>query len=168
MDTSVSAEAQADYFIDAIAPYIGKAALFLDWENNDVNGTQNLSAGPAFANRFLDRVYARTGVKPMIYMSRSVVHEYDWSSTASAGYGLWVAQYLYKYYDYDGVNQVTDPTIGSSNGHSSTDFGAWGTKPTIYQYTSTGKIDGWNGLLDLNTFYGSSADWSLMCKPKWS
>lgn len=168
VDTSVSAEAQADYFIDAIAPYIGKAALFLDWENNDVNGTQNLSAGPAFANRFLDRVYARTGVKPMIYMSRSVVHEYDWSSTASAGYGLWVAQYLYKYHDYDGVSQVTDPTIGSSNGHSSTDFGAWGSKPTIYQYTSTGKIDGWNGLLDLNTFYGSSTDWSLMCKPKWS
>jgi GH25 family lysozyme M1 (1,4-beta-N-acetylmuramidase) len=33
------------------------------------------------------------------------------------------------------------------------------TGPCIYQYTSTGHLDGWGGELDLDVFYGSQYDW---------
>ena len=165
VDTRVGAEAQADYFVNAVRDYVGQAVLFLDWENNDMNGQNNLSAGTNFAKAFLDRVYQKTGVKPLIYTSRAVVHQCDWSSVANSGYGLWVAQYPYKYYDTNGYKGFAENpgTIGYG-GHSSSDFGAWGSKPTIWQYTSTGVLNGWRGQLDLNVFFGSSSDWDNLAK----
>ena len=164
VDSRVSPEAQADFFLSQVGDYIGKAALMLDWENNDVTGVNNLAKGPAFAKRFLDRIYQRTGVRPMIYMSRSVVHTYDWSSVAQSGYQLWCAQYLYKYYDTtNGINGfVQNPDRGSYGSHGKNDFGAWGSQPSMYQYTSTGKLDGWNGFLDFNVFYGTGSDWDKL------
>lgn len=77
---------QADFFVKHIRGYLGKAILVLDYE---MYGRQ----GPAQAKRFLDRVYAKTGVKPLIYMSESVTHEENWTEVVKADYGLWVAKY---------------------------------------------------------------------------
>ena len=168
VDTSVSAQDQADYFISAIRPFIGEAVLFLDWENE--GNKNNVSAGQYFAKAFLDRVNDTTGVKPLIYMSRSVLHAYSWSAVADSGYGLWIAQYLYKYYnETNGIDgYVTDPdrgtcTIGGTY-YGSDDFGEWGSLPNLYQYTSTGKLSGWNGFLDLDIFYGTVSDWAALAK----
>ncbi len=81
-----SAEAEADHFISAFKPYVGKAIPFLDWE------ADALDLGPSWAKKWLDRVRDKTGVTPGIYTSKSVLFSYDWSSVAKT-YPLWVAQY---------------------------------------------------------------------------
>ena len=55
-----SAEAEADHFIDAFRPYVGKAIPFLDWE------ADALDLGTSWAKRWLERVKAKTGVTPGI------------------------------------------------------------------------------------------------------
>lgn len=82
-----SAEDEANFFVDNVRGYIGEAILALDWEQPGTQGNV------VWAKAWLDKVYALTGVKPLIYMSASVIREYDWSSVASEDYGLWVAGY---------------------------------------------------------------------------
>ena len=135
-----SGVAEADFFIDNIQGYIGEAILVLDWETDAVN------CGPGYAKAFLDRVQARTGIKPMIYMSGSVVNEWDWSAVVAGDYGLWVA-----YYSKDSCD------------------GYWPDAPmypisdwagaAMLQYTSGGYLPGWGDRLDLNVFYGDHAAW---------
>lgn len=67
---------EASHFVNSIKGYIGEAILVLDWEADAVN------RGVAYAKEFLDSVYAETGVRPLIYMSKSVCREYDWSSVS--------------------------------------------------------------------------------------
>jgi GH25 family lysozyme M1 (1,4-beta-N-acetylmuramidase) len=147
-DAGVSMVEQARAFVDSVKDYLGKAVLFLDWENTGYSDV--ISLGPSAAKQWLDTVYGLTGVRPLIYMSRSVVNEYDWSPVADAGYGLWCAQYpdMDAQYGYLG-----SPWMGSSSS-----FGAW-EWPTVSQYSATGRLDNFGGDLDLDKFYGSAEDW---------
>lgn len=140
-----SAEAEADHFIDAFKPYIGKAIPFLDWE------ADALGLGPTWAKRWLDRVKSKTGVTPGIYTSKSVLFSYDWEAVART-YPLWVAQYP----NYEDTGFTSDPWTDGW------DFGAWGS-PLIFQYTGTGRIPGYGGHLDLDLFYGTHDDWRRLC-----
>ncbi len=133
---------EANYFVDNIRGYLGKALLVLDWESDAVN------CGVDWAKQWLDRVYERTGTKPLIYMSNSVVNSFDWSSVVAGDYGLWNAGY-YNGYDPMGYNPDA-PIYGG--------LGAWGGC-AIYQYTSSGRLNGWNGNLDLDVFYGDANTW---------
>ncbi len=144
----VSMVEQARAFVDSVKDYLGKAVLFLDWENTSYSDVTSLGVGAA--KQWLDTVYGLTGVRPLIYMSRSVVNQYDWSSVADAGYGLWCAQYpdMDAQYGYLG-----SPWMGNSSS-----FGAW-ERPTIFQYSATGRLDNFSGDLDLDKFYGSAEDW---------
>lgn len=137
--------AQAEYFVDNIAGYIGEAVLVLDYEGDAVN------QGVGWAKDWLDSVYNMTGVKPVIYMSNSVIHRYDWSSVQSAGYGLWNAAYYYGYQTIHGF-LPNPPRSGSVS--------PWGENGMIYQYTSSGRLNGWGGNLDLNIYYGDRSDWN--------
>ena len=139
-----SATAEADYFVKAVGPYVGKAILVLDWESGA------LLMGPSWAKKFLDRVYAKTGVRPLIYMSKSVTSNYNWSSVAK-NYKLWVAQYP----NYNKTGYLAKPWT-DGNG-----YGAW-SGPTIFQYTSSGRLSGYSGNLDLNKFYGTAGDWAKL------
>ena len=134
-------------------PYLGRAALFLDFENT--TGSNVIGRGADFAKQFLDSTYRLTGIRPLVYMSRSVTRELNWSSVARSGYKLWVAQYLYRYDNVQG--HVKDPKLPSGS------FGAW-SGPMMYQYTSTGKVSGYGGNLDLNYFYGSDLDWNALAR----
>lgn len=133
---------EADYFVNNVEGYIGKALLVLDWEADAVN------RGPGWAKAWLDRVQERTGVKPLIYMSNSVVNSYDWSAAAAADYGLWNAGY-YAGNQIMGYNPQA-PLVGGT--------GAW-PQAAIYQYTSSGRLAGWGDNLDLNVFYGDETAW---------
>ena len=149
--TGEGAEAEANAFVASLNTMglVGKALLALDWED-----TQNVLFGTAsavsYCLTFLNRVYALTGVKPVIYMSKSVCRGNDWSSVVNAGYGLWFAQYASDaaYNDY-----VEDPWTDSYGN------GAWGSS-TMYQYTSNGHLLGFSGSLDLDIFYGGSSLWT--------
>ena len=80
-----------------------------------------------------------TGVKALIYMSKSVCRTYDWSAVAGGDYGLWCAQYA----DSDPTGYQESPW---------TDEKGMGAFPAmaVYQYSSTGRLDGYSGNLDLN------------------
>lgn len=139
-DGNSSGIAEADYFVDNIQGYIGEAVLVLDWE------THAVTRGPGYAKEFLDRVQARTGIKPMIYMSGSVVNEWDWSAVVAGDYGLWVAYYS------------TDSCDGYWPDAPMYPISYW-ADAAMLQYTSGGYLSGWGDRLDLNVFYGDHAAW---------
>ena len=89
-DLGNTAVAEADWFLKETKGYHKDAILILDWEPSGQLG--NVS----WAKAWCDRVYEKTGVHPVIYMSASVVNGYDWSSVAK-DCGLWIAGYPAKY-----------------------------------------------------------------------
>lgn len=133
-----TAEQEAEHFLRNIQGYIGEAVLILDWESHN-------KADVGWAKRWLDYVYAKTGVKPLFYTYTAVVNAYDFSSIAQADYGLWIANY--------GLNQpqgYSQPNPPLSNGFPST---------VMFQFTSSGRLPGWGANLDLNVFYGDASAW---------
>jgi GH25 family lysozyme M1 (1,4-beta-N-acetylmuramidase) len=155
-DSKSSPEVQADFFVSKVKPYIGKAILALDWENDSNN--DNLSLGPNWAKRWLDRVYQKTGVMPLIYMSKSVENEYNWSSVAST-YKLWLARYMNKNMNTGYLERPSGLT--TSGGKSVLSYWA---EPTLYQYSSTGNVGGYKNALDLDAFYGTRTDWMQLAR----
>lgn len=133
---------EADNFLNTLGDVASKGILCYDWE-------EDVSKGVAYAKEWLDYVYQKTGVKPLIYMSKAICRQYDWSSVANAGYQLWAAQ-------YPNMNQTGYQTTPWTDNNS---FGAW-QGPIIYQYSGTGRLSGWSGDLDLNIFYGDAAMWN--------
>ena len=138
------ATAEADYYLSVVGDRVGDAILVLDWEQGGNRAFGNVS----YAKQWLDRVYSKTKVRPLIYMSKSVTYGYDWSAVAP-NHGLWVAQYA-----------DTNPTNYQNNPWTDTNgYGAWNS-PVIFQYTSTGRLSGWSGNLDLNLAYMDATAWS--------
>lgn len=144
--TGVGAVEEAKFFLSNIQGYLGEAILVLDWEAGVV------TQGVGYAKAFLDYVYQQTGIRPLIYMSKSVTNSYDWS-TVSANYGLWVAQYA----DSNPTGYQDDPWT-DTNG-----YGSW-SAPAIFQYSSTGRLSGYSGNLDLDKFYGDIKAWQAYAK----
>lgn len=138
-DLGNSPEEEADWFIKETLGYHKEAMLVLDWESGDLTNV-------AWAKAWLDRVYSKTGVKPVIYMSASVMHSADWSSVANADYGLWVANY--------GTNDGT----AQESVFDRYPLKYWSFY-ALWQYTSKGRLNGYNGNLDLNYFSGDSSAW---------
>ncbi len=127
---------EADYFLAYCKKYIGKAILILDWEGQ--NNPQFGRSDRAWCKEWCDHVYSKTGVKPLIYIQKSAM-----DAVKKAGYGLWVAQYP----DYVETGYQEHPwNEGKYN-------------CLIRQYTSVGKLSGYNGNLDLNKAYISAASW---------
>ena len=134
---------EADYFYDNCKGYFGKGIPILDWEAENKHNV-------AYAKKWLDRVYQRSGVKPVIYMSESVVNSYDWSSVANADYGLWVAKYRDDNpdYNYNMASAGSRPRV------------KWWKFYCMWQWTSSGRLNGYNGNLDCNVFYGDQSTWN--------
>lgn len=139
---------QAQGFLDAIKDYIGKAVMFLDWENTDYSDVEK---HVSWAKEWLDYVYQKTGIKPMIYTSHSVTNAYDWSSVAKAGYELWGAMWL-------NANAGKTGFVNNPNYNKYGKWGAWGSRPTVYQYASETVLHG-SKEYDVNVFYGTREDW---------
>lgn len=137
-----NADDEAEHFVENVKGYVKEAILVLDWEITAA------TSSVGWVKRWLDRVHQLTGVKPFVYMSNSVVNGHDWSPVADAGYRLWNA-----YYYAFGVRMGYNPDAPLPKR-----MGAW-EAPTLYQYTSEGRLDGYNGNLDLDVFYGNAADW---------
>lgn len=133
---------EADFFYENCKGYFGKAIPILDWEAENKHNV-------AWAKKWLDRVYQRSGVKPVIYMSESVVNSYNWSSVANADYGLWVAKYRDNNpdYNYNMANAGSRPRV------------KWWKFYCMWQWTSSGRLNGYNGNLDCNVFYGDGTTW---------
>ncbi len=155
---------QAQGFLDAVGSFIGQAVLVLDWENAErANGEiySYVESDVSGAKTFLDYIYNKTGIKPLIYMNHSCSNNYDWSPVANAGYELWGAMYLYA--NEGGTSYNPDANYSKYGG-----WGAWGARPTIYQYSSTARLNGTGGEdIDVNVFYGTRDDWRSMSGNPW-
>ena len=138
-DLGNTAEAEADWFIKETKGYHKEAILVLDWEQKALNYPVS------WAKAWLDRVYEKTGVKPILYIQASALSK-DWSSVVTGDYELWVANY------------------GSNNGTAQESvFNKYPLKHwpfyALWQYTSKGKLNGYSGNLDLNYFSGDASAW---------
>jgi len=127
---------EADYFVSKIVLGVGDLIPALDLE---VTGGLSVAALQSWVFAWLNEVYARTGVRPMIYTSPNFWMNAmgNTSALADAGYKtLWIAHW-----------GVTSPTIPANNwgGHG------W----TFWQYTSNGSVPGITGRVDLDRFNGA-------------
>lgn len=141
-DQGNTAIGEADWFLSVVKDYIGKAILVLDWESKKPGEV-------SYAKVWLDRVYSKTGIRPMIYMNQSTENSYDWSSVVNANYGLWGAKYL--------DNEI-DRNYDMSKAGSPFSSKFWDVV-AMWQWTSSGILDGWPYALDCNVFYGDGATW---------
>lgn len=143
-------DAEADHFIDVIRPYLGKVILCVDWENNRKNGIDDnpkFAAGDyKYCEQLLVAIEKKTGITPFIYMSKSVARQFKWEIGRT--YPFWCAQY-----------KKTPPTTYVSNPWTDDKgWGAWsGCK--IFQYTSKGRLSGYNGDLDLDLSLMDASEW---------
>ena len=137
-----SARDEADHFLDKVRDYAGLAVLALDFEADAQRHPVS------WAREWLDRVRDATGATPWFYAYAGYLNSRDHSEIAE--YPLWMASYLYR---YQGAGW-TDPV----NTWPTSDWGGM----TCYQYTSTGRIGGYGGDLDLSVFYGGRGDWLRM------
>lgn len=142
---------EARYFVKALGDKIGECVLALDHEgkSNSIFGT---SSEVGWCNKFAEEIYRLTGVHILIYMSKGVTRRRDWSIVSSKC-KLWCAQY--------GSNKLTnyqsDPWTDDGG------FGAW-PKDTIRQYSSHGRVRGYDKNLDINLAYLTEAEWKELAK----
>lgn len=132
-----NAVAEANFFINSILNWIGKVMICLDWELN-----QNSAWGDeSYLEQVINQVIARTGVPPMIYAPAS---RYNQVAEVAKRHncGLWIAQYA-----------DMNPT-----GYQNTPWNEGAYTCAIRQYSGSGRLNGWNGDLDLDKFYGSLDD----------
>lgn len=146
-------EEEAQHFVASLGNRVGECVLALDWEGNQ-NRLFGTGKDVAWCKAFLDSVYDLTGVRPLIYMSKSVCRKYNWADVAN-DYPLWCAQYK--------SNSITD--YQSAPWTDSNSFGAWG-KATIYQYSSHGRIAGYEANIDLDIAYMTADQWRAMAAGK--
>lgn len=124
-DLGNTPEDEADYFCNSISLEAGDFVV-LDWEASYAGDVV------AWNKAFLDRVYARVGARPLVYLNQRTATGYDWSPVVSAQYGLWLAAYS------DPVAQTQWPFVA------------------IRQTTSSGAVPGISGSIDLDIFYGTA------------
>ena len=127
-DLNNSPENEADWFLSIVSPLQEGESLHLDFEVNVPNPVE-------WCKRFLDRISeALEGYKPLIYLNKFTVQNFDWSPVAKAGYGLWLALWDQ---DPDGSFTVSHWDLVA-----------------MRQYTSDGSVNGISGRVDMNVFYG--------------
>lgn len=133
--------AQADYFVKSCSNYFGKGIAVLDYE---MYGKVHGAAG---AWKFIQRVHDLTGIWCMIYSNRATFTEDDFTEIAKHC-ALWVAQYA----NNAQTGYQSAPWCPAGG------FGAWDSA-TIFQYSSNGRLSGYNGPLDLDLAYLDASGW---------
>ena len=129
---------EANHFLKYVSGYIGEAILALDWEaqNNPSFGKNDFN----WVKSWCDYVFEKTGVKPLVYIQQSAM-----SRIRGIGdYGLWIAQY--------GSMKTT--------GYQTSPWNEGAYSCAIRQYSSSGRLSGYTGNLDLNKFYGDRESWN--------
>lgn len=129
-------KAEADHFLTVVKKYIGKAVLVLDWEsrNNPRFGNNDLE----WVSKWCSYVKDKTGVRPVIYMQKSAM-----LAVKKAGYRLWVAQY----------------EDNNTTGYQTHPWNEGAYTCMMRQYTSHGRLAGYDGDLDLNKCYLNAGAW---------
>lgn len=123
---------EADFFVSSCWNYFGEGIPVLDWEEDQ---------SVEWVNKFLQRVYDKTCVWCWVYAN---AWRFD-QGTVNRHCDRWVARYP----------NVLRPSIEWSLPERPKVDGlicAW-------QFASDGKVDGYNGKLDVDVFYGGPDQW---------
>ncbi len=154
--TTTDAVAQADYMIahSGIGMENGNLPPMLDLEsgyNNDPTAISN------WANAFCYRIYARLGVKPVIYASSGTYASYVNSSV----YNTWKLVDA-NYGSTNGVYTDSSATVDTGNPPSTGHWSTW----TMWQYNSVNHVpgigDGTTTNVDSDVFKGTLAQLQAM------
>lgn len=130
------ANAEMNYFFNNSRGYLGKVIWIIDWENGGNRAWGNLG----YLETCIQRLIALTGKPPIVYGSLS---SFPWDLCRRYNCGTWVAQYA--------NNKAT--------GYQNKPWNEGKYSCAIRQYSSSGRLSGYNGNLDLNKFYGDRAAW---------
>ncbi len=137
--------AEADYYVSNTLGYVRQSIPVLDWEGPNVDRVADALA-------WLRHVRDRYGYNPAIYMSEYVENNYDWSPVVNENFGLIIA----KYSNWELVNHAHDWDMSQA-----------GQQPVckhwpfyfMWQWTSTGLLNGYTGNLDCNIAYLTPDQW---------
>lgn len=126
---------EAKFFVNNVTGYIGEAILVLDYEASAIN------RGREWVRTFLKTVYNLTKVRPVLYASRSVIDNQALKAVCTdENCGLWLAAYR---------NNMPTGYYEPANERGE----------ILKQYTSTGRLPGYNGNLDLNYAWLTAEQW---------
>lgn len=142
--SGAGANAEADFYINNISNWVGKYMLCVDWEANQNSQWGNES----YLEQVVKRIIQRTGIPPVIYVQQSRMAQVKPVAQRN-NCGLWIAQY-----------PNNNPT-----GYQSSPWNEGAYTCAIRQYSSTGRLPGYSGNLDLNKFYGDRNAWNAYCNP---
>jgi GH25 family lysozyme M1 (1,4-beta-N-acetylmuramidase)/LysM repeat protein len=149
------AVSEANFFVDNIKGYLnGDVVLVLDFEGDNQRDV-------GWSKAWLDQVFARTGVRPVIYLNTAELRQSDWSPVFKANYGLWVAQYAVTsptsgYNNYAGTPAVNDTPPAVNWG---------GVGPLMWQFADNARLPGYGGGLDADVLYGDANTWHAYARP---
>jgi GH25 family lysozyme M1 (1,4-beta-N-acetylmuramidase) len=134
------AKKEADHFVTTVHPTVGDVLPVLDMEMNRIPGGTSQTTLMAWSRAWLDRVEAKTGVRPMVYGSQYLFQTILGNSTwfADNGFPLWFAW-------------PRSPLPKSMPAHD------WqGQAWTFWQYSWTGKVSGINTDVDRDRYAGTN------------
>ena len=138
---------QAARFLATVKPYVGRAVLAVDWEQNQNSSWGDMSQLGAIVRA----IKAQSGVTPLVYAQASAYAPVS-AVAKQEDAGMWVAQYA-----------SMAPTGYQS---SPWDEGAYAC--AIRQYSSNGRVAGYAGPLDLDLAYMDAAAWAKYASPNGS
>lgn len=128
---------EVDNFVRVIRPYLGRIVVVWDWEASAIN------AGSGRLSAILGYLREQIGFPPMLYASGSPLVSQGGNAAAAANNcGVWCANYNLGY-EKTGYRRDLKPY----------------TNCVIHQYSSSGRLAGYGGDLDLNQFFGDGAMW---------
>lgn len=136
-------QTEAEYFVNAVKDYVGRAVLALDFESGD----NSAYGDTAYLQQCAQTVYNLTGVHPLLYGSQRDYGRLAAVSKAT-NCGLWIAQY-------------------ANNAHTGYQNKPWNEDSyscAMRQYSSAGALPNYGGNLDLNKFYGDRNAWGKYAK----
>lgn len=140
-------EAQAAFFANNTEGYSLAGVPVLDIESD------RIADWGAYAQRFVDKYHAITGVFPLIYASASTLARFR-GYPLVADCGLWVAGYPDQ--QIRGLGDV--PKFPYK-------IAPW-SQAAIWQYTNNGRITNWAESVDLDVAYMSRDAWKLYANPQ--
>lgn len=133
------AEAEMRHFTEQAKSYIGNSILCLDWEPQQNAAWQNKD----YLGQCIEILKQQTGKTIFVYSSLSY---FPWQLCNDKGCRTWVAQY---------ANSKSTSWQGSPWNENA-------YKCDIRQYTSTGRVDGWGEILDLDKAYITAGEWQRL------
>lgn len=131
-------ESEAEFFYENCKNYFGHGVPVLDYETENNDNVE-------WCERFLTRLHELSGVCAMLYISAYRVPQYN-DSWIPANCGLWIAGYPYDITSFEDAGEMTY------------NIGCW-KFAAIWQFTSSLRLDGFNGRLDGDIAYMNKDAW---------